>query len=357
MVTLTWLLSRMLFMRFVAILLGVSIFFLTLDIATYAEEILATRGNDLWAIAHYGALRLPATLSSFFGISILLASLLMLSDVASHSELVAIWSAGVSQFRIVGMLLPLAVLLGIAHFLIDDRGVPWAAPTLHQWGIGDYREKKLELGASDPIWMHSGNDILRAVKANAEASELEDVIIFRRSPDGVLAEQIMAEEARLVDGRWELEGVAIYYRENAPPSRVERLIYSGLMRPTSVGSRSGDPEEMSIGELSHFIANAGFGIRPVHVYETWVNKRFTLLLTGVLMILISVPLAARFQRGSGLGILFAAGVGLGFTFFIFDGISLTMGELGLLPPWLAAWLPTMMFTSIAGVIAFHHDTL
>lgn len=355
--TLSLMLSKMLLVRFIMILFGITAFVITLDIVTYAEDILALHNDNLWAIGQYALLRLPGTLSAFMGLSVLLAALMTLTEISHHSELVAIWNAGVSQFRMIAMLMPFALVFGIANFFLNNGAVPSVAPTLHEWGIGDYSEKKLKIGEDDPIWMRSGNDVLRAVDSNQRATSLQDVIIFRRDSDGLLIEQIMAQEAELVRGRWELSGVVIYYRDNVPPSRVERLIYSGLMRPAAVGARSGDPEEMSVSDLGYFIENSGFGIRPIHVYSTWMHKRFTLILTGVLMLLIAVPLAGRYRRGGGLGVLFAVGIALGFAYFVFDGISLTMGELGLLPSWMAAWLPMLVFALAAGTIAFRHETL
>ena len=70
-------------------------------------------------------------------------------------------------------------------------------------------------------------------------------------------------------------------------------------------------------------------------------------MTALVMIAICVPLAVRFRRGGGIGVLFAAGVGLGFIFFVVDGISLTMGELGFVAPWMAAWAPLLGFAAIA----------
>ena len=119
------------------------------------------------------------------------------------------------------------------------------------------------------------------------------------------------------------------------------------MKPAAAGARSGDPEEMSIGDLDYFIENAGFGIRPIWVYQTWWHKRICLFVAALVMIAICVPLAARFRRGGGIGTLFAVGVGLGFLFFVVDGISLTMGELGFVAPWMAAWVPLLGFGAMA----------
>jgi lipopolysaccharide export system permease protein len=355
--TLTWMFTRMALMRFSLILFGVTAFVLTLEVITYVDEIIKLNDSYLSSLAHYTVLRLPATLSTFMPISVLLALLLTLTELSYRSELVAIWAAGGSPLQIMVMLLPLGVVLGGINFLINDQAAPRAAPVLHGWAIGDYGKKQLNLGEQDPIWMRSGNDIVRAGDANDQASELENVIIFRRDDDGHLVEQIMARRAVFDRDRWQLFDVVVYYPDNQPPNRLGRLVYSGSMRPAASGVRSGDPEEMSLADLDYFIVNAGFGIRPVHVYETWWHKRVTLLFTAWLIIAVCVPLAVRFRRGGGIGYMFALGVAIGFIFFVLDGISVTLGEIGLMPPALAAWLPSLILASVAAALTVRAEAI
>jgi len=355
--TLSLLLSKLFISRFILILAGVTIFVLTLDIVTYADDILAVNNGEVSGIWYYALLRSPGIASQFILISILIALLLMLTEISKNSELVAIWGAGVSQFRLLMALMPVAIGLGLFNFAIVDRAVPLAAPMLHKWAIGDYSNKKLSVGNDDPIWMRSGKDIIRAVSTNVSTTKLAQVTVFRRDAEGILQEQIMADTAELQGQRWLLTNVTIYSRESLPPTRLKKMIYTGLMRPAATGTRKGDPEEMTIGDLMYFVNNSGFGLRPSHVYSTWIHKRFASLVTGILMLFIAIPLAHRFKRGGGLGMLFAAGIGMGFGYFIFDGITLTMGELGILPPWAAGWMPPLIFTGIAGSIAINYETL
>lgn len=353
-----WMLTRMLLIRFIFILLGISIFVITLDVVTYAKEILALGNGGLGMVFSYCLMRSPAVLSTFLPISVLIALLLVLMELSYRNEMPAIWSAGVSPFRIVLMLLPFAILAGGLHFLINDQAVPRAAPTLRAWGIGDYSEKKLKVGGEhDPIWMRAGRDILRAASANAQATELQDVIIFRRDENGLLREQIMAKTAVLNHDRWQLSNVLVYYRDNLPPNRLDQMIYSGSFRPAAAGARSGDPEEMSMSDLSYFIENSGFGIRPAWVYQTWWHKRLSLFVTALAMVGLCIPLAVRFRRGGGIGLMFAIGIGAGFLFFIIDGVALTMGELGFVTPWFAAWAPVLGLAAVAGFISFRTERL
>jgi lipopolysaccharide export system permease protein len=352
-----WMLVRMVTIRYLAILLGISFFALSLDLLTNAKDVQALRPGSSAILLDYMIHRAPAIISNYMGISILLAMLLSLTELSYRNEMVAIWAAGVSPFRVLVMLLPLAFLAGGIQFVLSDSAIPATTPQLRDWGIGDYGAEKLKVGEKDPIWMRAGPDILRAGSANADSTELTDVIIFRRDDNGLLREQIYAADAKLSNGRWTLSSVLVYYRDNVEPSKLATLVYSGAMKPAQAGARSGAPEDMSLTELSYFIENEGFGIRPVWVYETWANKRVSLFFSGLLMMALCVPLATGFRRGGGLGMMFAAGVGLGFLYFIVDGISLTMGELGFVSPWLAAWFPLAAFGSLAVVLMLRAETV
>ena len=353
----TLMLMRMISVRFLAILLGISLFVLSLETVSYSTEILALRPGHLSIVPEYLLYRAPGALITYLPISMLLAVLLTLTELSYRNEITALWAAGLSPVRIVVLLVPLAFLTGGLNFLLSDAALPAVVPVLRQWGIADYGKEKLKVDQWDPIWMRSGSDILRAGSANADSTTLKDVIIFRRDPSGLLTEQIYAAGAQLAEGRWTLKDVIVYYRGTQTPSSLGTLVYSGDIRPASAGARSGDPQEMSLTDLGYFIENSGFGIRPVWVYQTGWHKRIAAFFSTLLMIGLCVPLIARFRRGGGLGVLFAAGVGLGFVFFVFDGITSTMGELGFVTPWLAAWLPIMIFGAVAAVMTLRAETI
>ena len=352
-----WMLTRMIGTRFLAILVGVSFFVLSLEIVVNAKDIQALAPGSTSILLHYLMMRAPAVLANFMGISMLLAMLLSLTELSYRNELVALWGSGLSPARLIVLLLPLAFLAGGAQFVLSDTAIPATAPQLREWGIGDYGREKLKIGDKDPIWMRAGSDILRAGSANADSTELHDVIIFRRDETGLLREQIYADTAILSGDRWTLKPALVYYRDVLTPDRLDTLVYSGAMKPAAAGARSGAPVEMSLTDLSYFIENQGFGIRPVWVYQTWWQKRLSLFFTSLLMISLCIPLSTRFRRGGGMGALFAIGVGLGFLFFIADGVLLTMGELGFVAPWLSAWMPLIGFGSLAVMLTLRSETV
>lgn len=339
--------ARMVLLRLAVILVGLSIFVLTLEVVAYSSEVLKLNNNGALAMLTYASYRMPQTLATFLPISMLLAILLALTELSYRNELSAVWAMGISTTRLLIMLAPLALFIGVVHFLLEDRAVPWAAPTLREWAIGDYSLKTLKSGDNDPLWLRSGPDILRAKTASPDSKILNDIIIFKRDDQGLLQQQIFAAKAVQQQNAWQLTDVTIYAQGDQPPQHLDVLTYGGSIKAAAAGARSGDPEEMTIGDLGYFVRNEGFGIRPAFVYETWRQKRLTALVISLVMLAICLPLTARFRRGGGLGFLFMVGVGLGFTFFVFDGIALSMGELGFVPPWMAAWTPVLIFAATA----------
>ena len=108
-------------------------------------------------------------MATFLPISLLLALLLSVTELSYRNEITALWAIGLSPLRVIFMLAPLALVVGLVHFAIVDRAVPAAAPILRAWGVADYGEKKLKIGESDPMWLRSGNDSMRAATANRDA--------------------------------------------------------------------------------------------------------------------------------------------------------------------------------------------
>ncbi|MDE2384608.1 MAG: LptF/LptG family permease [Alphaproteobacteria bacterium] len=347
------LLTRMVLIRLGVILFGLCAFVVTLEIVSFLTDILRLNANPLLAVITYALARLPGVISLFLPTSMLLALLLVMTELSYRNELTAIWATGISPSRLIVKLLPLALIVGTFHFVVMDRGVPAAAPALRSWGIGDYATRKFDTAANDPVWIRSGNDIMRAERVSSEGDTLFNVIIFRREPAGQLQSQIFAESALQKDGNWLLNNVTTYYASGEQPSHLAQMVYQGPMRLAS--NKVAAPEEMTLAELSTFIANDGFGVRPVHVYKTWWQKRLTPPFIAVVMLILCVPLGTSFRRGGGLGLIFAAGVALGFVYFIADGVAMTLGEQGTISPWMAAWGPLIVFAAIAVALMARTD--
>ena len=106
---------------------------------------------------------------------------------------------------------------------------------------------------------------------------------------------------------------------------------------------------MTLAKIWSFATSADVGVRPTYFYEAWLQKRFSLPVSSILMILLAAPVAhSLYRRDRGLAAGMAIGFGLGFLYFISDGLVMSLGETGAVPPVVAAWLPILVFASVGG---------
>ncbi len=83
----------------------------------------------------------------------------------------------------------------------------------------------------------------------------------------------------------------------------------------------------------------GLGTQPSYRYKLWLQARLAAPPTTIAMILIIVALARPLSGRTAQGWLIVIGVAVGFVAWTFDGLVLTIGDLGRLLLVLAAWAP------------------
>ncbi len=335
--------ARRLLARAALLLSGLAALMMILDFLANGDQVIAGSDSVLLPILRYTLLRLPEIVAQLLPISAMLAGLLTFAELARHSELTAIAAAGVSKARLAAAVLPVALLIAVIQFLIDDQAVPVAVGRLRAWGIGDYAPA----GDAGDAWLRQGDDILRLRALDPAAGRIDDVTIFRRDPGGNLVAVLKAPSATWEAGGWTLRDVS---RTLIGPGVVEHedsLRWPADLDPKLLASFLADPRETPFAQLLRAIRAPGLGTQPSYRYKLWLQERLAAPVTTVAMILIIVALARPVSGRRAQGWLIAFGVAVGFVCWTFDGLVLTFGDLGLLPPALAAWAPFAVFAASA----------
>ena len=79
-------------------------------------------------------------------------------------------------------------------------------------------------------------------------------------------------------------------------------------------------------------------------------------MTPFLMLVLVIALTQAIGKSVPFGWIFVSALALSFVFFIFDRVTLAMGEVGILPPWLAAWAPNLVLASLAGSFLIRQES-
>jgi lipopolysaccharide export system permease protein len=239
--------------------------------------------------------------------------------------------------------------------VIDDIAVPASVDALTEWGVGDYEKRPAANNSKTITWIHVGNDIVRVPTANIGAASLSDFTVFQRDADGNLLGRLDVGEARYADGLWRLSNVTVTSGDGRPPHLEATRDWPIGLTPESLSHLSAHPRNLSFVQTWRFAGGDGQGTWAPYLYQTWLYEKLTTCLVPLLMLFLCAALAQQTQRHGHIELLFLFGAVLGFAFFIFNGITLAMGEVGLLPPLFAALSPIVAFTAVAGSVIYWHE--
>lgn len=349
--------SLLLLRRVGLVLLGFAALVQMFDLFANADDIADNYGPGLGPVLVYLAYRLPATVALVMPFSILVGSLLTLLGMATNNEITAFKAAGLSFYRLLLCLMPAGLLFAAFHFVIADRVAPAALRALGEREI--IHTAKRPGGAtarneSNPAWIRDGDLIVRAGRVQRDGAVLSDVEIIRRNDKGVMVQRRFARVAAF-DAQtttWTLTDVSKLDidREERRIEKVALQSWETKLRPSDFADLTVPPNQFTSSDLMSLSRAAGIGSRPVFVYQTWLHKRVALPILCLLMVLLAAPVSQASARAGGTAARMTLGIGLGFLFFVSDGLSTALGETGSLLPVLAAWAPIAIFASVGGSV-------
>ena len=322
------------------------------DLLNSADDVLQRHGN--WsAVARYAMLRLPELAAFILPFSMLIATLLMLAKLARSNEIMALKSSGLSFYRLLLSLIPVTLLIGALHFLVSDQVVPRTAHALEEWDAAADSGRSAQgspAKGSDGRgeWVRDGSSFIRIDAIVAEGTELRGVTINERDGN-VLSRRILAKRAVFDGTGWRLFDVQVLsLAEGADrtPQHLAEMPWDTSLTPGHLADLAADPAKLSLAEVWRFVSSPDVGSRPVDFYKTWLLRKIAIPFVTLMMVLLAAPVAQGMQRHGGLGTGLAVGVGIGFLYFVADGLLLALGEIGTLPPVVAAWSPTVLFGAV-----------
>ncbi len=343
--------GRLFLTRGAAVLAGLLLILLTLDLLGESGAILATPGNGQATLLHYAALRAPAIVQTFLPFSVLLGTLVMLLQLNGSSEVVAMKAAGLSAHQILAPMVACGVLVAGVSFVFSERVAAPAAARLGAWQAVDYGRIIPRGGAQTNVYVRAGDDIVRAGKVLGAGRDtrLVGVTVFERQ-NGTLHHLTRAPEGRFgPDGRLDLSGARAFSVATATLSPPATLRLSGLS-PDQFTLADVNPDELSSHDLASAIRELEASGRPtVQLKPSWWHK-FSSPLSAALMPLLAAVAGFGLARSGQLFMRAIAGMALGFAYFVADNFALAMGNLGAYPPWLAAWGPLLLFLLIGETV-------
>lgn len=302
-------------------------------------------------------LKTPEGLYQIIPLVMILATISLFIGLSRSSELVVTRASGRSGLTLLAGPVTVALIIGM---LIVGVMNPLVATTSkhYQEQLEAYRSgggSVLSIG-SEGLWLRQGDPqgqtVIRAARANGDASVLYDVTFIAYAPEAGPVRRIHAAEASLDQDGWTLTDakawpLAAGLNPETSSERHETLRIPSTLTQESIRDRFGNPASISVWNLPAFITDledAGISARR---HLVWLQMELARPVFLLAMVLIGAAFTMRPARlgHTGLGILSA--VLLGFGLYYVRSFAQVMGENGQLSPLLAAWVPPVASVLLA----------
>lgn len=293
-------------------------------------------------IVHYALLRTPSEIVLSLPLAVLLGAMSAFYAMAKKQEVTAMRSAGLSLKRLLVLLLPVPILLGIVQFALSETVVPVTEARLKMWWDASSPPED-----SPPRWVQTRDGPVSFDKSSGDGRHLDGVRIYLRGDDGLLSTRVLAAGADWNGSAWDLRDVAELkageggVTRSVEPSRAWRI----NLRPEDVTQLDVDQPHLSSNMLMDVIAGERVGAQPLSYYQTVLYRSFTAPVSAFIMLLLAMPPARALTRGGGGGSLLLA-LGLGLAYLLVDGLLSAMGTSGRMPALASAVAAPIAFIAI-----------
>jgi len=291
-----------------------------------------------------------------FPIFLFLSIIWFTSKLANNTEIIAILSSGISFSRFLRPFMYGAIIVSVFTLIMGFFLVPKASK-----GFNDFRYQNLK-GNSQT---RETSDIFRQIKKDGKLEENIYVsnynylsqtgfnFTYEKFQDNVLIEKVTANRIRYEEAtkNYTLYGYnrRIVGETNDEIVSSDKLMVKYNFEPDDLTPVIYVAETMTIGELNHFIEKErSRGNGNINTYLVVFYKKFSLPVSAFILTIIAVAVSSMKRRG-GMGINLAIGIVIAFVFIFFDKVFGTLAEKSSIPPFIAVWLPNLVF----GILAYY----
>ena len=305
-------------------------------------------------IAKLLAYRLPAFLVVTFPISLLASSELAIGRLSTDGEITAMRAGGISLRRIMIPFLSAALAISILAFLINDYIVP-EANHISQNIIREIVLKKGPPNIKRNVFFRDAENRYFYINLFDEVNMImQDIMVYELTRER-FPRTITAKQGKWVVDTWKLENGTIYnYDEEGKITyemsfkTLDIIVKEDLVK---FFRNQRTPQEMSSEELRQQIDILQQAGADTKGFEVDLYMKYSIPFSGLIFVLLGVPLGLRVKRGSK-----ATGIILSFVlvllYYIFLSATRSFGRGDILTPVLAAWLPNIVFGVLGGIIMF-----
>ena len=335
------------FFAITMLILVVIIFDLSENIDSFLKH------NAPWQkiVVDYYVTSIPYYINLFIHLFAFISVVFFTSKMATRTEVVAILSSGISFWRFLYPYLLASVTIALMSLYFGNFLIPKTNEIRRKFK-DEYMER-LNQSAGRNVHVQIGKDEFVYVESFNIARQHGYKFTWERYDGNELKFKGMSDmiyHDTLAPNSWRLDPYALRNIDGAEEELLKGRNLDTLMNllPTDLYKTKDDYEEMDFFELRRHIGKMKEkGSEGVKAYEVEMHERMSAPAAVIILTLIGAALSSRKIRG-GMGMHLGIGITIAFAYILFLQISKSFAISGSLSPFLAAWIPNLIF-SVLGI--------
>jgi len=301
--------------------------------------------------------RIPMILQQTVPFVALFAGMAALISLNRRYELVVTRAAGISVWQFLQPFVIGALLFGILTVIALNPIAAWGTKQAEaleaEWGSSSSAHSAISIPWLRQIY---GNDdtIIGARSVQDEGRTLVNVTVLHFDPLGTIVSRQDAATAKLEDGYWLLNAVT-ETRNGQLPRRLATAQLPTHLKPEFVQETLTKADSIQFFDLQRKIEVAkSFGF-PTNGMETQFHSMLSLPLLLVAMTLIAASVSLKFSRFNQSRPVILGGILSGFVLYVVTVLVKAFGSSGIVPPFVAAWLPVVVAMALGSTILLNQE--
>ena len=291
---------------------------------------------------------IPYYMNMFSSLFIFISVIFFTSKLAGNSEIIAMQAAGMSYHRLMVPYAFSAVVLFVLNFVMSGWVIPQSSSRML-----DFTDKYIERFTKE-----NARNIQMEVEPGTilyiESFQRRSKIGYRCSVEYFEGKQLVS---RVTADRIYYDSLQYWHLDNYTKrtfnDMVEtleggnRLDIEMPIYPEELFITAQEAQQMTNPELREYMdRQRQRGAGNVKAFEVEYHKRWASPLGAFIMTLLGVTLSSRKVRG-GMGKNLGVGIVLTAIYILFSTVSTTFSVKNVMSPFMAAWLPNLVFLAIS----------
>ena len=301
---------------------------------------------DMWTIiSEYYLHFIPYFANLFSPLFIFISVVFFTSKLADNSEIIAIFNSGMSFKRFLRPFIISSVFLASLSFLLGSFVIPIANKNRidfeNKYLVSQKKilRKNIHLQTTENQYIYlEGYNNKRNIGYKFSLENFEN---------GILKSKMRANYIQWNESteKWTINNYEIrtFYKEKESIISGVKLDSTLLLLPSDFVVQLNLAETMNLQELNeNIITESNLSSGKAKFYKIEKHKRIAFPFAIIILTIIAVALSSRKVKGA-IGTNIGLGLLISFSYILFFQFSSTFATNGNLEPWLAVWIPNILY--------------